>query len=82
MVKQVDQITFSGVQALVQGQRVIYVTERAVFELTEKGISLIEIAPGVDLKRDILSRMGFVPHIGAAPSLMDKSLFTDVEGET
>lgn len=82
LVRQVDQITFSGVQARAQGQRVIYVTERAVFELTREGVSLIEIAPGVDLESDILDRMGFTPHIGRVPRVMDEMLFTDVEGET
>ena len=82
LVRQVDQITFSGVQARAQGQRVIYVTERAVFELTREGVSLIEIAPGVDLESDILDRMGFAPHIGKVPRVMDEMLFTDVEGET
>ena len=81
-MRQVDQITFSGVQARAQGQRVIYVTERAVFELTREGVSLIEIAPGVDLESDILDRMGFAPHIGKVPRVMDEMLFTDVEGET
>ena len=82
LVNEVDQITFSGAQALAQGQRIIYVTERAVFELTEEGVSLIEIAPGVDLERDILNRMGFAPYVGVAPRVMDGLLFTDVEGET
>ena len=81
LVSEVDQITFSGAQALTQGQRIIYVTERVVFELTEEGVSLIEIAPGVDLERDILNRMGFAPHISEAPRVMDRLLFTDVEGE-
>ena len=47
-----------------------------------EGVSLIEIAPGVDLESDILDRMGFAPHTGRVPRVMDEMLFTDVEGET
>ena len=49
-------------------------TERAVFELTEKGVTLIEIAPGVDLEKDILAQMDFVPVIGEIKQ-MDARLF-------
>ena len=59
LLAEVDQITFSGVQALKQNQTVIYVTERAVFKLQEDGVHLIEIAPGVDLQRDIIGQIGF-----------------------
>ena len=75
LVKEVAQITFSGQQALVHGQRVIYVTERAVFALTKNGVALIEIAPGVDLQNDVLDRMGFAPQIDTVPKIMDVSLF-------
>ena len=75
LVKEVAQITFSGQQALVHGQRVIYVTERAVFALTKNGVALIEIAPGVDLQKDVLDRMGFAPQIDTLPKIMDASLF-------
>ena len=74
LVKQVEQITFSGEYARQKGQKVFYVTERAVFELTEKGVTLIEIAPGVDLKKDVLDQMGFVPVMGEV-KLMDARLF-------
>lgn len=61
LVEAVDQITFSGQQALANGQQALYVTERAVFELTEAGMILKELAPGIDLQADVLDRMGFTP---------------------
>jgi propionate CoA-transferase len=65
IVKEVEQITFSGTQALWAKQKVLYVTERAVFELRPEGLTLIEIAPGIDLQRDILDRIGFeLPFVG------------------
>jgi acyl CoA:acetate/3-ketoacid CoA transferase len=63
LVGQVEHITFSGEQARNLGQEVIYVTERAVFRLDPDGIALIEMAPNLDLKADILDRMGFDPII-------------------
>jgi propionate CoA-transferase len=63
-VDQVEQISFSAAQACKTGRDVLYVTERAVFRLTAEGVELMEIAPGIDLKRDVLSRMGFSPRIG------------------
>lgn len=61
LVQQVDQITFSGQQSLVRGQTVLYLTERASFRLTPGGIELFEIAPGIDLQRDVLDQMAFTP---------------------
>ena len=75
LVNEVAQITFSGPQALAQGQRIIYITERAVFTLTEDGVALIEIAPGVNLQKDILERMGFEPRIDVTPTVMDAAHF-------
>jgi acyl CoA:acetate/3-ketoacid CoA transferase len=76
LVQQVEQITFSGTVAMSRGQQVLYVTERAVFELTPPGMVLAEIAPGVDVRRDILERMAFEPLIPVAPAVMSKDLFT------
>ncbi len=77
VVERVDQITFSGQQALRQGQEVLYVTERAVFRLTEAGIVLCEVAPGVNIQQDVIDRMGFVPLMPEPPSLMDSTFFYD-----
>jgi len=77
VVADVDQITFSGSQAVRQGQEVLYVTERAVFRLTKDGVVLEEIAPGVDLQRDILDRMGFVPLMPQPPKRIRGEHFKD-----
>ncbi|QDU81092.1 Acetate CoA-transferase YdiF [Polystyrenella longa] len=61
--QEVQQISFSSEYALQQNQQVWYLTERAIFELTLKGLRLVEIAPGIDLVRDILARMDFKPII-------------------
>jgi len=58
-VDRVKSITFSAKRARENGQRVIYITERCVFELAEKGLKLVEVYPGVDAERDILSRLRF-----------------------
>ncbi|MGD8948631.1 MAG: acyl CoA:acetate/3-ketoacid CoA transferase [Desulfobacterales bacterium] len=70
-VDQVEHLTFSGNYARQKGQFVLYVTERCVFELTDSGMKLVEIAPGVDLEKDILRMMDFEPIIDERPRLMD-----------
>ena len=75
-MEKVQQITFRGDYAREMGQKVYYITERAVFELTDKGVALIEIAPGVDLEKDILAQMDFTPVI-ADVKLMDARLFNE-----
>ena len=72
----VEQITFSGARARRLGQPVLYVTERCVFSLGPDGLSLSEVAPGIDIDRDILAHMGFVPRIGDVAQ-MDPRIFTD-----
>jgi acyl CoA:acetate/3-ketoacid CoA transferase len=76
LVQEVEQITFSGTVAMSQGQQVVYVTERAVFALAPDGMVLAEIAPGVDVRRDILERMAFKPLVPAEPAVMAKDFFT------
>lgn len=75
VVDTVERVTFSGPRARRDGQRVIYVTERAVLELGDDGVELVEIAPGVDLEREVLARMGFRPVMRRPPKLMDHRLF-------
>ncbi|RKT62860.1 propionate CoA-transferase [Azonexus fungiphilus] len=77
-VDQVEHRTFSGPQAVKRGTPVLYITERCVFELTADGLALTEIAPGVDLQRDILARMDFAPLMPTSPRLMDARIFADV----
>jgi propionate CoA-transferase len=74
---KVEQVTFSGEYAVETGKNILYVTERAVFKLVKDGIMLIEIAPGVDLQKDILDLMEFKPLIAEDLKEMDPRIFTD-----
>lgn len=76
----VQQITFSGPYSRERDQRVLYVTERAVFELIDGVMTLIEIAPGIDLQRDVLDQMDFAPAVSADLSVMDAGMFREVWG--
>jgi len=71
---RVEQITFAGRRAAALGQHVLYVTERCVFELTPQGLRLAEVAPGIDIGRDILAQMDFAPLVDQ-PAPMRASLF-------
>jgi propionate CoA-transferase len=75
-VQQVEHMTFSGSLARELGKNVLYITERCVFELTGDGLELIEIAPGMDLERDILSHMPFRPRVSSDLRIMDARIFT------
>lgn len=76
-VKKVQQITFSGEYAVKNGQEIMYITERAVFRLTTEGLMLVEIAPGVDLQKDILDKMEFAPIVSKDLKTMDQRLFNE-----
>lgn len=73
---EVEQISFSGEYAIEKGQEVLYITERAVFELADEGLVLKEIAPGVDLEEDIINQMGFEPVVADDLQEMDQRIFT------
>lgn len=77
LVEKVEQITFSGKYALEKGTEVTYVTERGVFKLEKAGLLLTEIAPGVDLQRDILDQMQFIPAIASPLKLMNPAIFME-----
>ncbi len=76
-VKRVYKIVYSGSHGVKKGQKVLFVTERAVFKLGDKGIELIEVAPEVDIEKDILAKMEFKPRILNNVEYMNKELFND-----
>ena len=75
-VDSVYKIVFSSHQAIKYGHDILYITERAVFKLNADGIMLEEIAPGIDLDKDVLSKMNFKPRLGRVKE-MDSRLFRD-----
>lgn len=78
-VRSLGQVSFHGPSALLRGQRVLYVTERAVFELVEGGLRLVEVAPGIALETEVLGRMDFIPAVAATVRTMDAALFIDTD---
>jgi propionate CoA-transferase len=78
-LRRVEQASFAARPALRRGQRVLYVTERAVFALTAGGLELTEVAPGIDVGSQVLGLMEFRPRV-RSPQLMDEGIFRDWEG--
>ena len=76
-VRRVQQITFSGPRAAARHKYVVFITERGVFRLEEDGLVLTEIAPGIDLERDILANMDYAPRIAEDLRLMPQELFNE-----
>ena len=79
VIERVEQVTFNGRRAAEQGQRVWYVTERAVFRATPTGLALVEVAPGIDVEADVLAHMDFEPVMDDEPRPMDPRLFRDAQ---
>jgi propionate CoA-transferase len=74
-VDEVEHRTFSGEYAIRRAQSVLYITERCVFRLVKDGLEIIEIAPGIDLERDVMAQMSFRPTVSAQLKLMDERIF-------
>jgi acyl CoA:acetate/3-ketoacid CoA transferase len=79
--ESVFKVVFSGHQAIKYGQEIMYITERAVFRLNERGLVLEEIAPGIDLHEDIISKMSFTPILGNSIKEMDTRIFNEEKME-
>ena len=75
-ISDVEQITFNGPYTAEQGKEVLYITERCVMRLTPKGLKITEVAPGVDIEKNILAHMDFVPIVDN-PALMDLRIFAE-----
>lgn len=76
-LNQINQVTFSGPHAMEIGQKVLYITDRCVFRLTEDGLRLTEVAPGIDIATQILPFMEFKPIIGSDVKEMDPRIFQE-----
>jgi acyl CoA:acetate/3-ketoacid CoA transferase len=76
-VHVVDAITYNASRASAELREAVYVTERAVFRLGPDGLELIEVAPGIDVDRDVLAHMPFRPIIRGVPQVMDPRIFRD-----
>jgi len=74
-VDEVEHRTYSGEFAYARGQEALYITERCVFRLIKEGLEIIEIAPGIDLQRDILAQMDFKPRVSEQLTTMDARIF-------
>jgi propionate CoA-transferase len=74
-VPELEQISYNGGYARERGQVTLFVTERAVFQTSEHGLEIIEIAPGIDLETQVLGQMNFRPHVSDKLRLMDARLF-------
>ena len=74
-VKNVEQITFSGNFAKKNNKKVLYITERAVFELRREGLTLVEIADGIDIEKDIIANMEFKPILANEIKKMNQNIF-------
>jgi acyl CoA:acetate/3-ketoacid CoA transferase len=77
LVQAVEHVTFSGDMAQRRGQRISYVTERCVIDLTDQGLTVSEIAPGIDLQRDVLDLADFPLRVHRELKTMDARLFRD-----
>lgn len=77
IVPQVDQVSFSGRRAVAQGQDVTYVTERCVLRLLPEGLTVTEIAPGIDLRRDVLDQATTPLRVAGDLRRMDAALFAE-----
>ena len=74
-VPRLEQVCYSASMGRERGQVALFVTERAVFRIGAGGLELIEIAPGIDPERDVISKMGFRPHVAHELKPMDRRIF-------
>jgi acyl CoA:acetate/3-ketoacid CoA transferase len=75
LVESVEHVSFSGPRAIAQGQEILYVTERCVLRLEPEGVTIVELSPGVDLKRDVLAQAEFPLRVAPKLGVMNQALF-------